>query len=250
LLRLAVCSALAITILQLQFPRFLVAQTLPPQIEAALPPSQIHPLPPGLRDWQDSENQGDYFAAVRPTQFGYLIWSQFPIQVYVEPPTGVVSDRSQAWFDAVMQAIAEWNAYLPLTVFDAVEGADITIWRRTPPSETSGNTVRARSAETRYELYVDRSAAVGAILSHRFSILLRPSQTSQYIQAAARHELGHALGIWGHSPRETDALYFSQVRTPAPISPRDVNTLKRIYEQPTRLGWILRNCFFLDRPPG
>jgi predicted Zn-dependent protease len=31
--------------------------------------------------------------------------------------------------------------------------------------------------------------------------------------------------------------YFSQVRNPPPISPRDVNTLKRIYQQPTSLGW-------------
>ena len=37
--------------------------------------------------------------------------------------------------------------------------------------------------------------------------------------------------------RETDVLYFSQVRNPPAISARDVNTLKRVYEQPTRLGW-------------
>ncbi|XTZ12993.1 MAG: peptidase, partial [cyanobacterium endosymbiont of Rhopalodia inflata] len=38
---------------------------------------------------------------------------------------------------------------------------------------------------------------------------------------------------------ETDALYFSQVRSLSPISVRDVNTLKKIYQQPTRLGWKL-----------
>ncbi len=48
--------------------------------------------------------------------------------------------------------------------------------------------------------------------------------------------LGHALGIWGHSQLETDALYFSQVRKPAFISVRDVNTLKKVYEQSTALG--------------
>jgi predicted Zn-dependent protease len=32
-------------------------------------------------------------------------------------------------------------------------------------------------------------------------------------------------------------MYFSQVREPPPISARDINTLKRIYQQPTRLGW-------------
>jgi len=69
------------------------------------------------------------------------------------------------------------------------------------------------------------------------TIYIRPDQAIEYLQAAARHELGHALGIWGHSPQPTDALYASQVRNPAKISARDLNTLKRVYEQPTRLGW-------------
>ena len=75
------------------------------------------------------------------------------------------------------------------------------------------------------------------VLSHRFAVYLNPNQVGKYVPATARHELGHALGIWGHSLLETDVLYFSQVRNPPAISARDVNTLKRVYEQPTRLGW-------------
>ena len=75
------------------------------------------------------------------------------------------------------------------------------------------------------------------MLCHRFEITINPTQSGDYLRAAVRHEFGHALGIWGHSPEATDALYFSQTRTPAAISDRDLNTLKRIYEQPTRLGW-------------
>jgi len=47
------------------------------------------------------------------------------------------------------------------------------------------------------------------------------------------------LGIWGHSLLQTDIMYFSQVRKPPFISIRDVNTLKRVYEQPTSLGWSI-----------
>ncbi|MEH2058734.1 MAG: peptidase [Nostoc sp.] len=199
-------------------------------------PPKPHPLPPTLAQWQDNTNSGDYFSQVRTTQVGYLVWSQFPVRVYVEPPKAISEKQAQAWVNGVLQGVQEWSNYLPLTVVEQPEIADITIARKAPPLQISpgSNIPRARSAQTTYELYTSNK-----VLSHRFTILLSPSQTGEYLIAATRHEFGHTLGIWGHSPLQTDALYFSQVRNPSPISPRDVNTLKRVYEQPTTLGWSL-----------
>ncbi|AFY33877.1 peptidase [Calothrix sp. PCC 7507] len=214
----------------------LVILTNPPLL--SLPPSlpTPHPLPPTLAQWEDNTNSGDYFAQITPTQVGYLVWSQFPVRVYVEPPKAVSDEQQQVWLAGVLQAIQEWNTYLPLLVVEQPEIADIKVVRQAPPLQISpGDKIpRARSAQTSYELYGNNN-----VLSHRFTILLSPSQTGEYVQAATRHELGHALGIWGHSPLQTDALYFSQVRQPPAISLRDVNTLKRVYEQPTSLGWSL-----------
>ncbi|MBD2530905.1 peptidase [Nostoc flagelliforme FACHB-838] len=197
-------------------------------------PSKPHPLPPTLAKWQDTTNSGNYFSQVTKTQVGYLIWSQFPVRVYVEPPKDISEKQAQAWVNAVLQGVQEWSNYLPLTIVEQPEIADITIVRKAPPLQIypGSNIPRAQSAQTTYELYTSNK-----VLSHRFTILLSPSQTGKYLIAATRHEFGHALGIWGHSPLQTDALYFSQVRNPLPISPRDVNTLKRVYEQPTSLGW-------------
>ncbi len=231
-LSLFIGTGLLVVFTNLPSPAFL---TKSPQYELKqiislpLPPSP-HPLPPTLAQWQDSTNSGDYFAQITPTKVGYLVWSQFPVRVYVEPPKAVSEQQAQAWVNSVLQAVQEWNVYLPLQVVEQPDVADITIIRKAPPLQ--GKPPRARSAETRYELYTSNH-----ILFHRFTILLSPSQTGEYVQAAIRHELGHALGIWGHSPLQTDALYFSQVRNPALISVRDVNTLKRVYEQPTSLGW-------------
>lgn len=208
---------------------------------ASLPPLKPHSLPPALAQWQDKTNSGDYLAEIRPTEVGYLVWSQFPIKVYIQKPYPESSNAEilQSWANEVLQAIQEWNTYLPLQVIEQAEVADIKIMRSSPPLRISPNEKfpRARSAETSYELYISSNN----VLSHRCSILLSPNQTGKYLQAAARHEFGHALGIWGHSPIQSDALYFSQVRNPPPISSRDVNTLKRVYEQPTRLGWSLRD---------
>lgn len=219
---------------------------------SSLPAPQTHPLPTPLTQWQDASGSGDYFSEVKLTSVGYLVWSQFPVKIYVEQPTDSAESsaslqRFHNWVDVVLQAVQEWSVYLPLEVVSQPEGADILIRRSRPPLQASINREtgklnlpRARSAETRYEFYLRQ--AVGApdsVLSQRFTIQLSPDQTLEYTLATARHELGHALGIWGHSPLETDTMYFSQVRNPAKISARDINTLKRVYEQPTRLGWPL-----------
>lgn len=231
-------------------------------------PLQPHPLPPTLAQWHDS-NAGDYFDQIEVVPVGYLVWTRFPVTVYVQPPTATelenpfTAQRANVWITAVSQAVQEWNRYLPLTLVDQANGADIIVLRSPPPlqveaspipneNSASGQTQRdprstlqigrARSALTSYKVYVKKAskdAASKPMLAHRCTIQLRPDQAPQYLQAAARHELGHAIGIWGHSRSQADVMYFSQVRQPPPISARDLNTLKRIYEQPTRLGWAL-----------
>lgn len=213
-----------------------------------------HPLPETLQQWQDSS--GDYFSEIAPiSSVGYLIWSKFPVTVYIQTPTleelETFEGKSlQTWVTFVSQAVAEWSVYFPLKIIDDPETADIAIWRRRPGlrlSET-GEILPARSAEANYQLYhifqqkSDNSTDnlpdnLPESLAHKFTILLSPTQTGSYIQSAAKHELGHALGIWGHSPLETDVMYLAQVRNSPPISPRDINTLQRIYQQPTYLGW-------------
>lgn len=227
-----------------------IALHLPPS-PASLPPRlpafQVHPLPSFLARWQ-ADPGADYFEQVKPTEVGYLLWTQFPVKVYIDQPiqsaasTPFEVQQNERWRQAVLQAVRDWQAYFPLVLVDATqrESADITIASTVPPiRSTRGVLQRIPAAETRYQLYVQSQPNSTAILAHRCQITIKPSQTAAYIQASTRHELGHALGIWGHSTLSTDALYFAQVRQPPSISHRDLNTLRRVYEQPTRLGWAI-----------
>lgn len=214
----------------------------PSNANSLAPAAQIHPLPAALEQWQDPQKQGDYFDQVKVTRVGYLVWSQFPVKVYAQPAPKSLPLIQGKWPQAVDQAIQAWQAYFPLEVTTIPDQADILISAVDPTQRSQG---RIRSAETRFKLYVDDQQR----LSHRCTIQVRANQTQTYIAAAVRHELGHALGIWGHSRLKTDALYFSQVRTPVPISARDMNTLKRVYQQPTRLGWPVQQPSDTPVPP-
>jgi predicted Zn-dependent protease len=219
-------------------------------LERFLPPLHPHPLPLTLVEWRDSKDSGDYFDQISLSPAGYLIWSKFPIKFYLDRPTNLndlavaSTRRFRQWVDAVMEAISEWQDFLPLLEVKDPQLADIVIERTEPPLDASFDSEtrqlkipRARSAQTSYNFYLTQDNP--PILRHRMTIKISPSLSQSSILSASRHELGHGLGIWGHSDQKTDALYFSQVRSLSPISVRDVNTLKKIYQQPTRLGWKL-----------
>ncbi|MEN9869871.1 MAG: hypothetical protein RLZZ171_854, partial [Cyanobacteriota bacterium] len=142
------------------------------------------------------------------------------------------------------KAIAEWNVYLPLQEVREKDIADILVLRSPPqravklnPNTGLYDIPRAVAAQTNYKFYLTGNPAT---ISMRMTVQVSHNFTGVPLLATIRHELGHALGIWGHSPKAEDALYFSQVSNPPAISERDINTLKQIYQQPTKLGWKIQ----------
>ena len=213
-----------------------------------LPPAKIHKLPEFLVNWQDRSSSGDYFAQIESTPLGYLVWTKFPLKIYVEQSASnsdtAANQRFQQWTKTVKKAIAEWQVYIPLTETTARETADILVLRSQPEREAKLNPdtglfdiPRAIAAKTTYEFYLTEDPP---LIAHRMTVEVSPNFTGRSLLATIRHELGHALGIWGHSPETSDALYFSQVSDPPGISTRDINTLKKIYQQPTKLGWKIQ----------
>jgi predicted Zn-dependent protease len=210
------------------------------------PPLQVHTLPPSLANFRSSQTD-DYFDQVIPSPLGHLIWSEFPIKVYLDQSpspqdSSASNQRFLQWTQAVRQAIADWSLYLPMQEVGDKTEADIRFERQEAPLNAQRDPQtgqlqisRARNAQTYYEFY--SRASVPSLLLHRMTVRIKPGLSPAATLATARHELGHALGIWGHSPNPKDTLYFSQTDESPPISIRDINTLKKVYLQPTRLGW-------------
>jgi predicted Zn-dependent protease len=198
-----------------------------------LPELQTYPVPTTLEAITAGD---DYFDQLTPNPVGALIWTQFPVTIAIDL-AGSKSPREAAWLGAVRGAIAAWNPYLPIVETTDTATADITIRRASVPIQRGpdGKLQRIRLAETRFTFRTDADRR----LRHRMTIVLSPNQADAALQSGATHELGHALGLWGHSDRQTDVMYWSQVSQPVGISDRDLQTLKRVYAQPTRLGGLV-----------
>ena len=257
-----VCTAIAILIVSTLTHPLLAQPDSNQSPSLQLPDSAIHSLPILLEDWRDPTNTGDYFDQISSFGFGYLVWSHFPIRIYINPkPDDITShlteEQLKNWYQAIELAVQEWNQFIPFEISDSPDQADIIVLAQTPPlrwstapqsSSQDATEVasepeqlpipRAQTAETTFKVALEEVNGQ-TVMRQKYTIQLSPSQSLNYLEATARHELGHALGIWGHSPVQEDALYFSQVRTPPSISTRDINTLKKIYQQPTQLGWPL-----------
>lgn len=196
-------------------------------------PAPFHPV---LLEWQAPETIVDYRDQIQPTPVGYLRWQQFPVRVAIEPaantPEDAGSERDRRWVAAIRAALGDWQPYFPLVEVAAAGEAtgdwDIYVLRSRPPAQRlrDGTILPARFADARYELLPSEAASP---VKFRFRIRIGNQQGEEGLRATARHELGHALGLWGHSTDPQDVMYPAQIGLYPPISDRDLKTLQWLY---------------------
>jgi len=171
--------------------------------------------------------------------------------VSAEPPTAAAREQAR-WQQAMQAAVAAWQPLLPIQLVADGEAAQVRIWRRRPPLRT-GADGRSRASHGRALLQllaVERQPGRWR-LEPAVTVLIGPGQRREALQATAVHELGHAFGLWGHSPDPADALAAAPGAVPVLVpSARDRATLIWLRRQPTRFGGFLAVPPGLAEPPG
>ena len=142
-------------------------------------------LPDSLRPSRYVPKAGDYYQESAGPSAG-LLWTQFPVKVYADSPP-------EKWQAALQEALAEWNNVIPLRQVPTRQEAHIMMsWTRLQGGRAGTErsfTVVGKEGNRVFQRL--DTASIVLDNSHHWS--------GTQIRFTLLHELGHALGINGHS---------------------------------------------------
>lgn len=205
-------------------------------------------LPSTLQPSAYLPKAGDYYNAVAQASAG-LQFSRLPVKIFL-------GSLPQGWQTAIRQALDGWVKVFPLKEVPSREGADIVLsWAAsTKESHRAGRENDWAQVERKEDGTIAKRTKIAFV-----DLDSSGHWSEEQKLATVLHELGHALGIQGHSDKPRDVMFGTirdvqiEVTPGGPFSPpdigpapwnmslprnpsqRDVNTLIRLYNSPSPL---------------
>ena len=181
------------------------------------------PAPAGVPSGDLSDN---YFSNAVTASGNFAVWQQMPINVYIQsnPFTNIVKSA----FDLYN---ANFNGMISFNYVDNPTTAQINV---TFPARLE------RADEEQFVAGITNNFSSGHnIQSSNIKLLTQKDGikfSSAFVYNTALHEIGHALGINGHSDNKADIMYpQTQANVMMTLSARDMATLKIMYSKNTEL---------------
>lgn len=196
----------------------------PPVANAGANPADF---PGVIRNIPSDPRAGDYFGAIYKFPGSAVArWNKFPVKVHL--PAG----SPESWQKSLEGGVKRWGQYIPLKIAAANESADIEIsWvNHLTPKLLGVTRLQVLKGHLQVQIFLLRPT------------YYLPEIPERTLQSAFLHELGHALGLFGHSDQPDDLMFNTEIK-PGPngkpsqvrygnISARDLNTIKKLYEAP------------------
>ena len=175
---------------------------------------------------KNSVSADDYFDYVTIFSSGRIArFTEMPIRVYISPML-----RTEVYLTAIRYGMRQWElasgGIIQFAETEVNGDADIRVsWGTAglwPLTEVTG----AKAELTRLD--GDRIKVEVILVPHWSQF--EEAGDPERLRAICLHEFGHAVGLWGHSPDSRDVEFHTS--TQERPSPRDINTLRRVYATP------------------
>lgn len=170
---------------------------------------------------QQVSSEENYFDLIKLDE-NYVRWAKFPVSVYVEPSN---------YSNLIKNAFSHWQkvsgGLVTFNFVGDISGAQIT-------AGVVGNL--AVPYDARFEAgHAVVNAKNNIIYRSNIELLKINPQTQEPLSAdiiysTALHEIGHAIGIQGHSDKNEDLMSATNTNGKKSITQRDLNTLKMLYK--------------------
>lgn len=186
--------------------------------------------------------EGDHYLPLVTSAGKITRWAipEMPLKVWIERSPQGIRNFQPAFIAQVPRAMDAWmgvmDGHLSYEIVNSREEADIRVsWTNT--IDTKGHNADGGTAYTAGIMVPrirDEMLQYTEVKIATFDILGNP-QTSDVIYAVAIHELGHALGLMGHSDEPGDIMYAQNQHISKP-SQRDITTLRKLYSMAADLN--------------
>lgn len=200
------------------------------------PAGNSNPPPGGFGGFgQPAQGPDDYFAGAA-SGGKFFRWSRMPIRVFIASGAGVPGYQN-TYNQDLMDAFSQWamgsQNRIAFSLSNDPSQSDIYCeWTGDPNRvvehgrPVEGGLTKLNGQPLPNGMDVGIISAKVTILTNRNGMPLSDND----MRKVCLHEVGHALGINGHSNNNTDVMFFSESPTIMPaLTPRDIATICRLY---------------------
>jgi tetratricopeptide (TPR) repeat protein len=188
-----------------------------------------------------AESVQDDYLANASSGGRYFRWPRLPIRVFIASGAGTPEYRD-SYARALSEAFSMWtqgseNRIAFVLVPDPQQSDLFCDWTADPNKVIDGGAVEGGLTKLSGQPQPNGDVS---IVSARITLLTNRSGiplSNDDMKKVCLHEVGHALGINGHSSNNQDVMFFSESPTVWPsLTKRDRATICRLYSSYPRLG--------------